>query len=262
MIGTKTNHDFTTIYRPKRISEVYGHDENKKIIARGLEEGTLPHSLLFHGVSGTGKTTLAQIVGMGLNCKNGRTGEPCCECDSCRSVLHGASFVYIEYNSANNTGIDFLRSERQNFDSIPWCHYRAKVYVFEECHRLSVNSQDLLLRDVENSVDSTYFIFCTTQLEGIIEPLRNRCMALEFTRVADQELVRLLQHVIESEQLEIDLEITNKIVQEANGMPRNALILLQKAMLAGEIAGREMTIEAKMRMIRSMGSYTTREDNE
>lgn len=257
MIGTHANHDFTTIYRPKRVSEVYGNDENKRIIARGLDEGNLPHSLLFHGVSGTGKTTLAQIVGMGLNCKTGRTGEPCCECDSCRSVLHGASLTYIEYNSANNTGIDFLRGERQNFDALPLGDYRAKVYVFDECHRLSDNSQDLLLREVENPVEITYFIFCTTQLKGIIEPLRNRCMSLEFTRVADQEVLRLLKYVIECEQLALDSEILDGIVRAADGMPRNALTLLQKAMLTGDIVRGEMSIEAKMKILRDMGSYLT-----
>ena len=260
MIRVNANRDYTTIYRPRRISEVYGNDENKGIIVKGLEEGTLPHAMLFHGISGTGKTTLAQIVGMGLNCKTGRTSEPCCECDSCRSVLHGASFAYVQYNSANNTGVEFLRSERQNFDAIPWCNHRAKVYVFEECHRMSVNSQDLLLMDVENPVDSTYFIFCTTEPEKIIEPLRNRCLSLEFTRIADAEIIRLLTDVCANEQLSADLEILEKIVREANGMPRNALMQLQKAMLAGKLGRKEQTIEAKMRMLRAMGSFIAKEN--
>jgi len=259
MIRTHANNDFTTIYRPRRISEVYGNGENKEIIARGLNEGTLPHALLFHGVSGTGKTTLARIVGMGLNCKTGRTSEPCCECDSCRFHLYGTSFAYVEYNSANNTGIDFLRGERQNFDALPLGGYRAKVYVFDECHRLTENAQDLLLREVEDPVDITYFIFCTTKLGGIMEPLKNRCLSLEFTRIADPEIMRLLKYVSASEQLSDDSQILGKIVEQSNGMPRSALILLQRAMLAGEIRPKQQAIEAKMRMLRAMGSWTTQD---
>ena len=264
MIGTHANHDFTTIYRPRGISEVYGNDENKRIIATGLQEGRLAHSLLFQGVSGTGKTSMARIVGMGLNCKTGLTSEPCCECESCRCHLHNMSFAYKELNAAYFTSIDDLRRERQEFDAYPMGDYRSKVYVFDECHRLSKNAQDLLLHEVEEPVEITYFILCTTEPKGIVEPLRNRCMELEFKPVPDEEVMRLLQHVSEREQLVCRLEILERIIEKAHGKPRNALFLLQKAVLAGEVDRDRWpdTIEGKMRIMKSMAfcKHTERND--
>jgi DNA polymerase III subunit gamma/tau len=254
MIGTHANQDFTTVYRPRRISEVYGNDENKRIIASGLDEGTLPHSLLFQGVSGTGKTSMARIVGMGLNCKTGLTSEPCCECESCRCHLHNMSFAYKELNAAHLTSIDDLRRERQEFDAYPLGDFRSKVYVFDECHRLSKNAQDLLLREVEEPVAITYFILCTTEPKGIVEPLRNRCMALEFNHVPDEEIMRLLQDVSKREQLVCRSEVLEQILDQAHGKPRNALLLLQKAVLAGKVDRDRWpdTIEGKMGKLRSM----------
>ena len=88
-VKKRGNKDFHHCYRPCRISEVYGQDETKEVIRKGLDEDSLAHSILFYGVSGTGKTTLGRIIAMGLNCRQGPTSEPCCECESCILTMQG-----------------------------------------------------------------------------------------------------------------------------------------------------------------------------
>jgi DNA polymerase III delta prime subunit len=77
MIVKRGEGDYPRTYRPRRVSELYGPEEIKRIIGNGLDKGTLPHSMLFHGISGTGKTTCARIVGAGLLCDKGKISEPC-----------------------------------------------------------------------------------------------------------------------------------------------------------------------------------------
>src|SRR4030042_6943314 len=102
MIIRRKSGDLSKIYRPCRVDEVVGHETIKKTIKNALENGKLPHSLLFTGPPGSGKTTFARIIALGLNCEKGPTANPCCECDSCKATLNLNSFAVIELDSARS----------------------------------------------------------------------------------------------------------------------------------------------------------------
>ena len=111
MLVKRGKGDLPKIYRPFTISEVYGQKQAKDLIRNGLDEGSLPNNLVFYGASGTGKTTCARIVAIGLSCEKGMTSKPCCECDSCYGVISGRGiFALNEYNAAHFTGIDHMRT--------------------------------------------------------------------------------------------------------------------------------------------------------
>ena len=118
--------DFPDKHRPRRISEIYGQQDITKVIACGIDDGSLPNAMMFHGPSGTGKTTIARIIGMGLNCENGRSSEPCGKCNSCKKVINDSHLAYFELNSANVTGIDYMRKFRENFAQGQWIHLNIK----------------------------------------------------------------------------------------------------------------------------------------
>ena len=227
--------DYPKIYRPSRISEVYGQGEIKKIICDGFDKGSLAHSYLFYGPSGTGKTTLARIIAMGLLCEKGPTSEPCCECGSCIRVSKLYHLNFFDINAADLTGIENIRRLKEQFDTGSFGNSKYKIFVFEECHQLSKEAQNMLLKLVEDSFDQNYFIFCSTDPDKMIKTLRNRCMPIEFSKIPPEEIRRLIQDVCDCEGFNCPEEIMESIVQKSDGMARNALFLLQKAVSAGKI---------------------------
>jgi len=230
--------DYPLAYRPRRISEVYGQDEAKLTIADGLDKGNLPHVLLFQGVSGTGKTSMGRIIAMGLNCEKGPTSEPCRECLFCKAVINHNSFAFQEFDAGYFSGVDKMRKEIQNFYTAPMGGERYKIILFDECQRLTKEAQAALLKPTEDYHSELYFIFCTTDAEKMLAPLRNRCMQFEFKRLQYEELRRLLHDVCENENLEPDPDVIEEIIEESKGMPRNALWLLQRAAGCGKLVER------------------------
>jgi DNA polymerase-3 subunit gamma/tau len=219
--------DFPHVYRPCRISEFYGQDEIKKIIAYGLNTGTLAQVLSFQGVSGTGKTTMGRIVAMGLNCENGPTSEPCLECNSCKSVLSGCSLAYLEYDAAHLSGVNSIRTARDDFPAAPMTGERSRIVLFDECHNLSYEAQGALLKPAEDVWSHLYLIFCSTK--EFLETLQYRCQQFKFNALSNDEIRMLLFDVCASEKFDPDTALLENIIKEAKGMPRNALFLLQKA---------------------------------
>ena len=234
MIHKRGQGDFPRVYRPCKADELYGQDDVRRLIVNGFRDNTIAHAYLFHGISGTGKTTCARIIGMGLMCEHGPTNQPCGQCKSCRAIMASASIDFRELNNANLTGVDVMRRLREDFFTGSMFG-NCKVFVFDECHRLSAEAQNLLLKDVEDAHDGVYFIFCSTELDKIIEPLRNRCIEVEFKPLADDQVRRLLADVCRHEGLVPSAEVIEPIIKEAQGRARNALHLLQKAIATGDM---------------------------
>ena len=235
MIVKRGDGDYARVYRPLRISEVYGQDTIKTIIAKGLEDGSLSKTLLFSGVSGTGKTTVARIIAMGWNCSKGRTSEPCSECDSCHQVLHRGHFAFQEINSGDYSGIDKVRALKADFAAAPMGYFDKKVILFDECHRLTKEAQTLLLPEIEDAYTHLQFIFCSTEEKKILDTLSNRCLTLRFEPLPNDLIVKLLQDVCKWEIIKYDDRVLERIAQESKGMARNALFLLQKVVQRGEL---------------------------
>lgn len=231
--------DFTQIYRPCRISEMAGNDEARRIITNAFGQKRIPHSFLFHGLSGTGKTTLARIIEMGLNCEQGPTSEPCCECLYCRRIIsRKGSMAVVELNSVEKVKDD-LKEILKNFDAYGnaaiFEDCRNSVLLIDECHGLTKDQAQLFLKYVEDVSEHNYYIFCTTALDQFLPALRDRCaINIEFKEVTARDIMTLLMNICYQEHLKPNQENLNRIIEKSEGKPRVAVRELQQRYYAGD----------------------------
>jgi DNA polymerase-3 subunit gamma/tau len=191
MVVKRGEGDLTQVYRPCKLSEVVGNHEAKKIIKKAFEENKIPHNFLFHGLSGTGKTTMARIIEMGLNCENSPTSEPCCECTYCRRIINRKGSLAVKEINAVEVLKDDLKQLLSEFDAYGFGTlegHKKSVLLIDECHGLTDDQAGLFLKYTEDVHDDNYFIFCTTDPDKFLDTLRNRCtIQLPFEKLGDQK---------------------------------------------------------------------------
>ena len=197
-------------YRPRTLRKFLGNEA----VVRSLDEvlnrdwSTIPHSFLFHGPTGCGKTTLARIIARRLGCK-------------------GAD--YKEIDSADFRGIDTIRSIRKNLHFAP-LESKCRIWVLDECHQLSVDAQNALLKALEDTPSHVYFVLCTTEPQKLLATIRGRCHEYELSPLTEAETERLLRRVMKREKIKVPDEVVEQIVIDSMGHPRNALQLLDKVL--------------------------------
>jgi len=221
--------DLNTVYRPCTVDEILGNKTNVNILRKGLNNNNLPHTFLFTGDAGCGKTSAARIIALGLNCENSEvaTSEPCLECASCRSILNQNSLDVVEINVGQSGGKDAVDSVVRDLPSAPF-GVRYKVIIFDEAHKLTSAAQDLLLKVIEDGFHHVYFIFCTNKPEKLSDAFMSRCNVMHFGRVSQKLLLGMLQNVAEFEGMSYTPEVLNYLAEESRGVPRNGLVWLKQ----------------------------------
>lgn len=157
--------------RPRRLSEVVGHDKLVARIKGHMESGRLPNVWMFVGGSGSGKTTIARIISVSLQCAHQKEmGAPCADC-----YEHKEDFCISEINASDAAGVDAARALAQQSIYTPLPGSKYRVYIIDECHRLTSEAQNTLLKWVEDCPATTVWIFCTTDPQKILATLQSRC---------------------------------------------------------------------------------------
>ena len=234
------SNDLNVVYRPCTIDELLGNETNKRIIKNALNSGKVPHTWLFTGYPGCGKTTAARIIALSLNCEiNGISSTPCLECSSCKSILNGNSIDVKEINVGQAGGKDYVDSIVKDLSSSPF-NSNVKVLIFDEAHELTNAAKDLLLKPIENGYDHVYFIFCTNQPEKLRskkkdagEAFLDRCHILNFGRISDELITELLFNICEFEGINYNVDVLDFLSKESAGVPRNAIVWLAQIITEG-----------------------------
>jgi len=229
--------EFKNVYRPRSFDYLVGQPGVKTFFRNSLVNNNVPHVMLFEGSKGTGKTTTARIVAMCLNCentdKNRPRYEPCLMCNSCRSILDDNNPDFQEMNVADKTGVNDMRALAESFSFTPM-YLENKVFILDEAHQLSKAAQNKLLKDLEDTPEDVYIIFCTTDSSSLLPTLIDRCYTFRFSHLTTTELLSILDSIIAIEGVDIASEIKELLVNLAEGSARSLLVNLHKTMVLGK----------------------------
>lgn len=214
-------------YRPQTFEEVVGQGPVVRTLQNAIERNRVAHAMIFSGVRGVGKTTLARIVAKALNCKTGPTRIPCNQCESCREITAGTAIDLHEIDGASNRGIQEIRELKENIRFYP-TRDNYKIIVIDEVHMLTTEAFNALLKTLEEPPAHVYFMFATTELHKIPITILSRCQRYELKKVPASELAAYFKKIAGGEGVEISDWAIGQIVREAGGSVRDGLSLLDQ----------------------------------
>ncbi len=199
-----------------------------RTLQNALAQNRVAHAMIFSGVRGVGKTTLARIMAKALNCEEGAPrSEPCNQCRSCREISSGGSVDLVEIDGASNRGIQEIRELKENIRFMPTAS-RYKIIIIDEVHMLTTEAFNALLKTLEEPPEHVYFMFATTEMHRVPVTILSRCQRYELKRIATNELAAYFKAVAAGEKVEMDQTALNIIVREAGGSVRDGLSLLDQ----------------------------------
>jgi DNA polymerase III subunit gamma/tau len=238
-------------YRPRRFEDLAGQGHAAETIRRAVATDRVGHAYLFCGPRGVGKTSLARLLAMALNCSSrSDEGEPCGECGSCERIWSGnTSLDVVEIDAASNRGVDDARDLRERAMYAPSEEGRHKVYILDEAHMLTREAWNALLKILEEPPSRVHFVFATTEpqkIEQTAAPILSRCQRFDFRRVGAGAIVTRLQEVLEREGTSASDDALRIIARKADGGMRDGLSLLDQVLALSEGG---VTVESVRRVL-------------
>src|SRR6202795_5227435 len=238
-------------YRPQKFSDVIGQEHVTRTLQNAIAQERIAHGYIFSGHRGIGKTTVARILAMSLNCRsssdNKPVAEPCGVCDSCIEIRAGNAVDVIEIDAATNRGIDEIRELREGARYRP-ARDRFKIYILDEAHQITDAAFNALLKTLEEPPAHVIFMMATTEPENIPQTIRSRCQHFSFHAVKYDDILAQLQSIAGKEQIESEEDALALLAEAGDGSMRDALSIMDQAIASASLQnGRPLLAAAEIR---------------
>src|SRR5580698_8346730 len=241
-------------YRPQKFSDVIGQEHVTRTLQNAIAQERIAHGYIFSGHRGIGKTTVARILAMALNCRSSDkpVGEPCGICDSCIEIRAGNAVDVLEIDAATNRGIDEIRELREGARYRP-ARDRFKIYILDEAHQITDAAFNALLKTLEEPPSHVIFMMATTQPEDIPQTIRSRCQHFSFHAVKFDDILAQLKAIAAAEQVDAEDAALALLAEAGDGSMRDALSIMDQAIASAPLeAGRSVLSATQIRDL--MGS--------
>ncbi len=214
-------------WRPKTFDDVIGQTHVTETLKNEVKSGRISHAYLFTGSRGTGKTSCAKIFSKAINCLNPQNGNPCGECEICKSIEQENILDIVEIDAASNNGVENIRSMREEVVFSP-TKSKYRVYIVDEVHMLSTGAFNAFLKILEEPPPHVVFILATTEIHKLPTTIVSRCQRFDFHRLSPDDISERIKYICEKENIKIDSEAVNIISVCADGAMRDALSILDQ----------------------------------
>ena len=220
-------------YRPQDFMQLTGQRTAQLALRSALRLHKVAAAIIFTGIRGTGKTTLARILAKALNCEQPSEGNPCLKCNSCAAVTGGCHEDVIEIDGASHTSVDDIRVLQESLACKPQ-RSSHKVYIIDEVHMLSQSAFNALLKTLEEPRPHVVFIFATTEIGKVPATIRSRCQTFHLQKLAATDILARLKEILDCEKIVWQEDALKLLVSYAEGSLRDALTMLDQVILLGE----------------------------
>ncbi len=233
-------------YRPQVFDDLIGQEVVAETITNSIKANKIPNAYLFTGIRGIGKTTTARIVAKALNCSNGIENKCKIKCDNCDAITNSNHIDVLEMDAASKTGVDDVR------DLIEFSRYgptsaKYKIFIIDEVHMLSKQAFNALLKTLEEPPEYLKFIFATTEIKKIPITVVSRCQRFDLSRIKSSELLEYIKLIKDKENGKITEDALKLIVKISEGSVRDALSLLDRALLSLD-DGKELDLNSAQKI--------------
>ncbi len=218
-------------YRPQTFDDLIGQEVVAETITNSIKADKIPNAYLFTGIRGIGKTTIARIVAKTLNCSNGIENKCKVKCENCDSIASSNHIDVLEMDAASKTGVDDVR-DLLEFSRYGPTSAKYKIFIIDEVHMLSKQAFNALLKTLEEPPEYLKFIFATTEIKKIPITVVSRCQRFDLSRIKSSELFDFIKKIKDKENGKVTDEALKLIVKISEGSVRDALSLLDRALLS------------------------------
>ena len=214
-------------YRPTTFSDMVGQENVTKILKNQIKSGKISHAYIFSGTRGTGKTSSAKIFARAINCLHPIDGEPCNECEVCKSIIDGNTTDVVEMDAASNNSVENIRQIRQEV-IYATVDVKYRVYIIDEAHMLTISAFNALLKTLEEPPENVIFILATTEKHKIPVTILSRCLRFDFDRLSEKNISDRLKYICNKENIKYEDAACEYMAKLADGALRDGISILDR----------------------------------